>query len=67
MKNDLEYKKCKCPRKYWEIIVVDKDEKFRNKTTTYYHCDFCGVDFLIKDFTTNKIMFSHKEKDDGCF
>ena len=58
MENEFENKKCKCPEEYWEIIVVDRDEYFDYKTTVYYHCDYCGEDFLIKNFETDEIIFT---------
>lgn len=55
--NKFEYKMCNCPREYWEIIIVDSDENYEGRTTTYYHCDYCGEDFTVKDFNTGKILF----------
>lgn len=57
MKETMKYKHCKCPKVYWEIIIVDSDDNYTDRTTVYYHCDFCGEDFLIKDFQTNQIYF----------
>lgn len=56
-KNGLEHKKCKCSEDYWEVIVIDNDENFNDKSTIYYHCDYCGADHLILDFLTNEILY----------
>ena len=58
MGNDLEYKKCKCPDDCFEVIVVDHDENFDDRSTIYYHCTNCGTDFAIVDFYTEEILFA---------
>lgn len=55
--NKFEYKMCNCPRESWEIIIVDSDENYEDRTTIYYHCDYCSEDFVVKDFETEKILF----------
>ena len=60
--NTLKYKQCYCPDAYWEVIVVDNDENFDGGTTVYYHCDYCGEDFVILDLETSEILF---KKDGG--
>jgi len=55
--NKFEYKMCNCPREFWEIIIVDSDENYKDGTTIYYHCDYCSEDFIVKDFETEKILF----------
>lgn len=59
MKETTKYKHCKCPKVYWEIIIVDFDENYGGKTTVYHHCDFCGEDFAIVDFETEEIIFEN--------
>ncbi len=55
--NSLEYKRCYCPNEYWEVIIADNDENFDGRTTVYYHCDYCGEDFVILDFETSEILY----------
>ena len=52
-----KHKHCKCPKGYWEIIIVDHDENFDDNSTIYYHCDLCGVDWLITDFYDESIIY----------
>lgn len=59
--NRYKHKHCCCPIHYWEIIVVDFDENFSDNSTIYYHCDYCGVDWLITDFDDESIVY-YKEK-----
>lgn len=54
--NSVE-KKCSCPLDFWEVIIVDKDENFNNISTVYYHCDYCGEDFIIRDLETSEVLY----------
>jgi hypothetical protein len=49
-----KYKICKCPKKYWEIIIYDRDEEFGEISTIRYHCDLCGRDYVIEKYNTNE-------------
>lgn len=63
MENNLEYKKCKCSDDCFEVIVVDRDENFNDRSTIYYHCMNCGTDFAIVDFYTEEILYKEKYND----
>ena len=39
------------------MIVVDYDENYNYKRTTYFHCDDCGEDFAVLDFETEEILY----------
>lgn len=54
---ETEFKLCKCPLESWELIVVDRDEQFEDRSTIYYHCDECGEDYAILDFYTGEILY----------
>jgi len=59
--NRYLHKKCKCPKDCWEIIIVDHDENFNDEATIYYHCVYCGTDWLITDYyDESKIFYSHE-------
>lgn len=58
----FKYKKCSCPKDGWEVIIVDHDEYFNDRSTIYHHCDDCGEDFIIEDFYTGEILFSLENK-----
>jgi len=62
MTEEINYthKHCNCPKNYWEIIIVDFDENFENKSTIYHHCDLCGIDWLITNYFDDSIIY-HKE------
>jgi len=51
------FKPCNCPLESWEVIVVDRDEQFEERSTIYYHCDECGGDYAIVDFYTGEILY----------
>ena len=51
---------CKCPKKYWEVIIYDKDEDFDDINTIRYHCDLCGNDFVIENYLTKEILYVEK-------
>ncbi|MBS1591124.1 MAG: hypothetical protein JST07_03320 [Bacteroidetes bacterium] len=57
MNNEFHFKKCSCDKGAWEMIVVDNDENYNFRRTTYFHCDDCGEDFAILDFETDKILY----------
>ncbi|MBS1642054.1 MAG: hypothetical protein JST94_10675 [Bacteroidetes bacterium] len=57
MNNGYHFKKCSCSREAWEMIVVDYDENYNYKRTTYFHCDDCGEDFAVLDFETEEILY----------
>ncbi len=57
-----KYKQCSCPKDDWEVIVVDHDENFANRSTVYHHCVTCDEDFIIEDFDTGEIYFSLDKK-----
>jgi hypothetical protein len=59
MTKRIKYKKCKCPKDYWEVIIYDHDEDYDDKSTIHYHCDFCGTDWYVMDFYTKKILYRH--------
>jgi len=58
---DNKFKKCNCSEEYWEVIIVDRDENFNNKTTIYYHCDKCGYDWYVIDFFTKKVLYKNQK------
>ena len=60
IKNEYKFKKCKCPKDYWEEIIVNDDDHYDSRMTIYYHCDYCGEDFAVLDFETEKILFLQK-------
>lgn len=57
MNSNYKYKKCTCPKEYWEVIVYDRDEDFNDIATIHHHCDLCGNDFIIEDFETKEILY----------
>lgn len=57
-----KYKQCSCPEDGWEVIIVDHDENFDDKSTIYHHCADCEEDFVIEDFYTGEILFSFEKK-----
>ncbi len=53
------FKRCNCPIESWEVIIVDKDEQFEDRSTIYYHCDECGEDYAILDYCTGEILYGN--------
>ncbi len=49
-----DFKKCSCTMDSWQVIVVDHDEYFHDKSIIYYHCGACAEDFTIVDFYTQR-------------
>ncbi|NCN64644.1 MAG: hypothetical protein GW779_02270 [Candidatus Altiarchaeum hamiconexum] len=58
----MQFKKCNCPKDYWEEIVVDRDGNFGSKSVIYFHCDLCGEDYKIVSFDTEKILYLKQNK-----
>ena len=55
------FKRCNCPIESWEVIVVDKDEQFEDRSTIYHHCDECGEDYAILDYYTGEILYCNSK------
>ena len=53
-----KYTRCSCPKDDWEVIIVDHDEYFNDRSTIYHHCDDCGENLLILDFETDEVLYS---------
>jgi hypothetical protein len=51
------YKKCDCPLDYWEVIVVEHEKLFGDRSVIFHHCDKCQLDFAITDFFSGRILF----------
>ncbi|MGP1515815.1 MAG: hypothetical protein ACTTJH_07665 [Bacteroidales bacterium] len=56
-KDNIPHKKCNCPDDYWEVIIVQKDDRYDNNDVIYYHCDMCGDDFRVEDFYTGQEVY----------
>ena len=51
------HKKCECSIDDWEIIVVDHEEAFDDKSVIFHHCNCCGEDFAVTDFFSGDILY----------
>jgi hypothetical protein len=52
-----EFKICSCPVDWWEVIVVNGDENFEDRSTVYHHCSRCSEDYAVIDYDTDEILY----------
>lgn len=47
---DVKYKGCKCPESFYGEIEVTEDHDYNNgRSSIYFHCMKCGIDWLVLD------------------
>lgn len=54
---DTTFKKCDCPLDYWEVIIVDHEKNFGERSVLFHHCDKCGQDFAVVDYVSGRVLF----------